>query len=144
MSGSSFELETDSVGPSETSTLPGDSDTSSSAPSILDKLRAPRLSELTRKRKIHCNRPPPAGRRQSRGRGASDPKSITPSQRVKEFSDEHIVVSNGKLFCRACREELSTKRSVLSCHVKSKKHFDGKQRLKIRSVVDQYITEALG
>ena len=32
MSGSSFELETDSVGPSETSTLPGDSDTSSSAP----------------------------------------------------------------------------------------------------------------
>ena len=32
---------------------------------------------------------------------------------------------------------------MLSCHVKSKKHLDGKQRLKIRSVVDHDITEAL-
>ena len=77
------------------------------------KLLATRLPELTRKRKIHCNTPP-QGRQRSCGRGAAEPKSVTPAQRAKEFPDKDIAVSNGKLFGRACREELSTKWSVFS------------------------------
>ena len=41
---------------------------------------------------------------------------------MKEFPDEHLSVSASKLFCQACREEISTKLSVLKSHVKSKKH----------------------
>ena len=97
---------------SSSSALPGDSDTDSTVSVLMDKLRAPRLSELTRKWKVHCNTP--QGRRRSCGRGAADTKSVTPAQRAKEFCDEDIVVSNGKLFCRACRQDLSTERSVFS------------------------------
>ena len=49
-----------SAGPSETTTVPPDSVESDRSSC------APRLSDLTRKRKIHCNPPPPAGRWQSR------------------------------------------------------------------------------
>ena len=51
---------------------------------------------------------------------------MTLKQRVSEFCNEKVVVSNGKLFWLACREELSLKKSVISYHVKSKKHVDGK------------------
>ena len=67
-------------------------------------------SELGRKRKVDRN--PPRGKRRSRGLGANDPKSITPQQRVATFSGEYLTVSNNKLFCSACREELSVKSSV--------------------------------
>ena len=55
---------------------------SSSTKSLFDALRAPPLSHLTRKRSVHCN-PPPKGKRRARGEGASEPKSITATQRVK-------------------------------------------------------------
>ena len=50
-------------------------------------------------------------------RGTFDPKSVTPSQGVREFPDEQLTVSAGKLSCQACREELSTKISVLKNHI---------------------------
>ena len=55
---------------------------SSSTKSLFDALRAPPLSHLTRKRSVHCN-PPPKDKRRARGEGASEPKSITATQRVK-------------------------------------------------------------
>ena len=75
-------------------------------PSILDKLRAPRHSELNRKRKVHVNQPP-KGKRRARGKGANEPKSVSTRQRVSEFPKECLIVSHNKLFCTACREELS-------------------------------------
>ena len=73
-------------------------DTATSPRSLLDVLRAPQASELTRKRKIDCN--PPTGKKTSRGQGSSEPKSVTPKQRVNEFPDECLTVSRGgKLFC---------------------------------------------
>lgn len=53
----------------------------------------------------------------TRGRGKhprcnSDPSSVTPSQRVKEFPNEQLKVSSGKVFHEACREELSIKKSI--------------------------------
>lgn len=85
------------------------SGTSSSKISILENLKSPTPSDFARKRKLRKN--PPVGKKRSRGvRGVNDPKSITPSQRVKEFSDECLKVSNNKLFCTGSREELSIRK----------------------------------
>ena len=59
---------------------------SSSTRSVLDALNAQALSDLTWKRSVHCN-PPPNGKHRARGEGSSEPKSITASQRVKEFPE---------------------------------------------------------
>ena len=45
-----------------------------------------------------------------------------PSQWVREFEKESFVVSNGHLFCSACREQLSLKRSIIRNHIQSSKH----------------------
>ena len=95
--------------------------------SLLDRLRSPTSSELARKRKVDRN--PPKGKRRSRGLGLSDPKSITPQQRVNAFKGEYLTVSNNKLFCSACREELSVKCSVVRMHLNSTKHKLSKERL---------------
>ena len=96
---------------------------SSAAVSFLDSLRCPKSAEIGRKRKVRCNKLPPSG---IRGKGkvhsASDPKSVAPLQRVREFPDELLTVSVGRLFCTACREELSLKASVIRYHVHSDKH----------------------
>ena len=43
--------------------------------SLLDVLKAPQASDLTRKRKIDSN--PPVGQKRSRGQGSSEPKSVS-------------------------------------------------------------------
>ena len=75
--------------------------------SMLDCLHRPTASELARKRKVDRN--PPKGKKRSRGTCASDPKSITPQQRVKQYNNECFIVSNNRLFCLVCRDELSVK-----------------------------------
>ena len=54
-----------------------------------------------------------------------------------------LVVSGGRLFCNACREELSTKRSVIVSHIKSEKHANGKAKLTEKSVHEKDIAKAL-
>ena len=63
-------------------------------------------------------------------------------ERVRQFPDENFIVRDGKLFCNACRQILSTKKSVLKIHVSSKKHQDGKQKLKRSKLREQTIAEA--
>ena len=118
---------TDVTGPSgresseyESELLDSDPD-SQPGPSILGRLWAPTKSDLARKRCIAVNLPhngkhcrPPMCR--------SDPKTVTPGMRVKSFPKECFSASAGKLFCNACREELSDKASVLQQHVNSAKH----------------------
>ena len=86
-----------------------------------DQLRAPKLSELSRKRKIHSNPAPPTGKKRSVTQ-QKKALSVKPSQRVCEFSGEHLCVSAGNLFCKACRETVAIKRSVVQGHLKSRKH----------------------
>jgi len=70
--------------PSTTSVESTSSDTTvTSARSLLEILKAPQASDLTRKRKVDCN--PPVGKKRSRGQHSSEPKSISPEDRVKEF-----------------------------------------------------------
>ena len=70
------------------------------------------------------------------------PKSISPSQRVREFPNEAFSVSTGKLFRNACREELGLKTTVIHPHIQSKRHTSGKECLKQRKVEDLDIAEA--
>ena len=57
--------------------------------SILDVLRAPTHTELTRERKIDSN-PPPKGKRRARGEGSSEPKTVSPRQRLKTSSQMNV------------------------------------------------------
>ena len=51
--------------------------------SFLDRLKVPQPSQLSRKRTINYN-PPPKGKQRSRGTQLSDPKSVSPKQRVSD------------------------------------------------------------
>ena len=64
----------------------------SSPLSILDVLMAPTRTELSRKRKVDCN-PPPKGKRCARGEGSSEPKTVSPRQRVDQFPDQCLAVT---------------------------------------------------
>ena len=69
--------------------------------SILEALKAHKSLCLTRKRKVDCNAPP-KGKRRARGEGSSEPKTVSPRERVREFPDECLTVTGKgawKLFC---------------------------------------------
>ena len=68
--------------------------------SLLSRLRAPAPSELSRKHKCVSN--PPSGKRRSRGSNDTEPKSVKPEHRVREYPKEPFVVSNSAQFCRGC------------------------------------------
>ena len=65
--------------------------------STLDVLRPPTRSELTRKRKVDSN-PPPKGKRRARGEGSTEPKTVSPRQRIDEFPDERLTVFNSEKY----------------------------------------------
>ena len=100
--------------------------------SILDVLKSPPVSTLARKRTIRSNPPPVSAKKSKNVALKSDPKSVSPSDRVKEFPEECLMVNFGKkkkkkLFCEACREVLSWKKSSIQTHIKTTKH---EERLK--------------
>ena len=104
---------------------------------LLSQLHRPTSSELSRKRVIDRN--PPKGKKRSKGPNRRcDPKSVSPGQRLRNprYASECLTVSMGKLFCQACREELSIKTSVLNNHIKSSKHISGKNRLQSKQKKD--------
>lgn len=49
---------------------------------VFKSLKATKLSDLTRKRKVDSN-PPPKGKRWVQGEGANEPKTVTASRRVR-------------------------------------------------------------
>ena len=64
-------------------------------------------------------------------RGNSDPKNMSPRDRIEEFPGENLCLRGGKLFCNGCKEILSSKKSILKNHLASKKHAAGKEKLKV-------------
>ena len=111
--------------------------------SFLERLHAPTVSELSRKRKIDAN-PPPVGKKCSTQMLRKfDPQSVRPLQWANEFPGEQLVESAGKLFCRACRENVAVKQSVVQNHIKSKKYEESKERLKKKESRERDIAEAL-
>ena len=115
---------------------------SSDSCSLLDHLRMPKPSELSRKRKIPCN-PPPKGQKKGKGVVTSEPRRVAALTRVAEFPDSNLSVVLGRLFCNACREHLSLKKSVIELHLKSTKHGVGVERLKSKQTREQSILHML-
>ena len=113
----------------------------SSGPSLLDRLKQPTASDLARKRRIPCN--PPTGLKKGKGTVAAEPVKVEAFSRLKEFPDQCLSVVLGKLFCSACRENASLKKSVISLHLKSAKHASGMQRLKSMRKREQDIADLL-
>ena len=62
---------------------------------------------------------------------------------VKEHDGECLCVSNKRLFCKACREELSLVSSSVNNHNKSAKHQAGKKRLELKEKREMDIADAL-
>jgi len=109
--------------------------------SLLDCLKRPQPSTLARKRKIAVN--PPKGVKKSKGVAANDPKSVCASDRVRCYPNEPLTVSNKKLFCSSCREELSLKKSSIDVHIKSVKHISNKMKWKQKQEHELDIAKAL-
>ena len=110
--------------------------------SMLDTLRSPTVSSLSRKRSVHCNLPH-SGKKRSSGTRKYDPKSVSPAKRVSEFTGEELTASAGRLFCKACRETLSLKRSSIVNHVKSSKHLEAKEKLATKHAREMNIAHAI-
>lgn len=133
--------------PVPTASAPGSSATApvSTAPapvSLLDRLKCPARSELSRKRKSEKST---GNKRHKSGvANPTDPKTVTPSTRVKEFPGEHLAVRKGKLFCTACREELALKKSTVKTHISvGDKHQRAKKKLEFKESKDRDLTDLL-
>lgn len=138
-SGTESDIDRESVGDT-TPDMPSSSE-SSDVRKFLTNFRAPKQSLLTRKRAIRRN-VPSTRKRKTRPSCSTDPK-VPPNQRVKEFPKEHFTQSAGKLFCNACREEVSLKRSIIIKHIDSNKHKLGKEALSKREARERDIVQAL-
>ena len=112
------------------------------ASSVLEKLRSPTQSDICRKRRVATNPAHSRSKRPRAARGISNPASVTPAHRVKEFPNEQLKVSSGKIFCSACREELSTKKSTIENHIASAKHCGGKKKLASKELREKDIADA--
>ena len=128
-----------SSGPSASSSS---SASGTSTGSLLSLLKCPPPSHLARKRKTVTN--PPVGVKRSReGTSTQILKSIGPSDCVRQYPNERLTVSAGCLFCNACREELSLKKSVVDHHVKSSIHNDHKKKLDMKTKQERDIAQCL-
>ena len=135
----------DEAGPSATASTTSESEleqlrTDSTVSSLLDRLKSPTVSDLSRKRKVQTN--PPRGTKRGKGAVAAEP-SVSPSDRIREFPDEQLSTVLSKLFCNACRENVSVKKSVIIQHIKSAKHATGKARLALKEKKERNIADML-
>ena len=74
--------------------------------------------------------------------GSSTHVNVSPHRRVKEFPDEMLDVSAGKLFCDACHTVLGLKKSIISDHLSSEWHKEGKERRKQQELRQQRIMQS--
>ena len=135
----------DKAGSSATASTTSDSEleqlrTGSTVSSLINRLKRPTVSDLSRKRKVQTN--PPRGTKRGKGAVAAEP-SVSPSDRIREFPDEQLSTVLGKLFCNACRENVSVKKSIIIQHIKSVKHATGKARLALKEKKERDIADML-
>ena len=134
------------VDPSEVSEVNIEASSNSSI-SIIDKLKPSTKSDLARKRKIERPKAPTAQAKKlhkSTVTNPTDPKGISPAQRVKDFPNECLAIRNGKLFCCACREELALKKSTVKNHISSgDKHRQAKDKLARKEARERDIAHSL-
>lgn len=126
---------------SESDATTSSTDQQNQVTNVLGALRRPQYSILARKRKLATN--PPKGFKKCKGKRGNDPINVTPLQRVRHYPNEPFCVSNKKLFCSSCREELPIKKSSIDVHVKSSKHIHSKTKWKAKEQHDLDIAQSL-
>ena len=103
-------------------------ETSETVKNALSLLRSPQASDQARSQVVASNQKHETKRgRGKRANKLTVLKSNFVEKRVKEYKDDPLQKSNNKLFCKACREELSEKSSIIKRHIKSGKHKSGKE-----------------
>ena len=80
---------------------------------------------------ISRERVPKSNTGKCKERGNSDPKNMSPRDRIKAFPGENLCLRGGKPFYNGCKEILSSKKSILKNHLASKKHAAGKEKLEV-------------
>lgn len=83
----------------------------------------PQPAAICRERKLPKN---PSAQPQSRRCSEKTLKKLSNSVRLTEFPNEYLERRDGKLFCEACRQWMSEKKSVLAAHITTDKHVKGK------------------
>lgn len=121
------ELSHDEVSAHEESAAAKDNTSGVSAPSLLSRLKPPDETKLSRKRAIETRtskkgsfKPPNV---------KYEPKSKGPKVRVAQFPGEYLCTRSGKLYCDACRHELSTVKAIITQHIASTKHKENKSKV---------------
>ena len=116
--------------------------------SLLDRLKQPDSSDLSRKRKITANKGGQGGNRRTvrpKNEKTNYEPQVSAKKRLEEFKNESFkVMSDTILFCQSCKEEISVKKSIIKGHISSKKRTINKDKLSKTSKRDIDIAEALG
>ena len=98
----------------------------------LGQLRRAQASDFARRRIVASHK---GKNKTQRGPGKTSQKKSTSlkyvsvNARIREFKEEPFRKANGKLFCEACREEVSVKVRIIKRLVESSKQKSGKERL---------------
>ena len=74
-------------------------------------------------------------------RGTSDTNNASLHDRINQFPDQLPIVRGTKIFCDACKEILSSKKSVIKLHCASQKHVRSKERSKKSKLKEQTIAK---
>ena len=93
--------------------------------------------QLNRKRKIIRNP------KKSKASQNSNPNTRSPEDRVKQYPEEPFCVSNGSLFCNACRQVIGLKKTIIDNHLKSQRHVSKKPNHFQNQIRDQSIIQML-
>ena len=110
------------------------------------QLQPPNESHLARKRSIPQSTPGMASKKSSKMTVTDKSqrlKTIRPKDRVEEFPHNHLTVQNSQLFCLACRESISCKKSAIVDHIGCPKRLRNCERLANQKVADYELTEYL-
>ena len=87
---------------------------------------------------------PPEGPRGRQVEARTTKESKVPlAQRLREFPDQGLIDSNGKIFCAPCKEEIPNIKSSIDGHVKRHKHKNNLDKYQERSGDDGEVKEFL-
>ena len=102
-------------------------------------LPAPAGAAINRKRKLYVNE----GKYKQRGSLSQRSVKTSVWDRIKEYPNQHLCNVNRKLWCNACSEFISNKKSSIDKHVKSKKNEKGLSDIAKNKLESQTIMECL-
>ena len=86
---------------------------------------------------------PPATKKRKVAHGVSTKLvKLKPQQRIENFPDEMLSVSNGHLYCDACHMTLSLKKSIVQDHISSDRHCRGKEARSAQAFRQEKVLES--